>query len=198
MRIIFAAPDRDLLECYKTILENDLGETVTAFDGTQVISLLLNERFDIVILDRDIPRIEHKKLTALTHEKGMPVIILANAPVNVSDLTEEILPNAYLSYPFTPDRLVSVVRDVINKASSGELLTVGDTEIDISGSRIRNGPRLTCGEIDVLKSLLCKAAVTAYDGACINALNVKFARMGSRTRIKYRTKKGFETVTEDE
>ena len=48
MRILFAAPDRDLLECYKKLLESDFGETVTAFDGTQVYSLMSAEKFDIV------------------------------------------------------------------------------------------------------------------------------------------------------
>ena len=40
MKILFAAPDRDLLECFKQLFETDLGETVTAFDGTQVMTLL--------------------------------------------------------------------------------------------------------------------------------------------------------------
>ena len=37
MRILLAAPDRDLLDCYRSILQADFGETVTAFDGTQVL-----------------------------------------------------------------------------------------------------------------------------------------------------------------
>ena len=57
MKILFAAPDRDLLECFRKLLETDLGETVTAFDGTQVLTLLASESVDAVILDRDLPRV---------------------------------------------------------------------------------------------------------------------------------------------
>ena len=56
----------------------------------------------------------------------------------------------------------------------------------------------TAGEIRVLRSLANGEAVSSDDGAYITSLNAKFAACGSKTRIRYRAKKGFETVTEDE
>ena len=108
MRILFAAPDRDLLECYKKLLEEDIGETVTAFDGTQVVFLLSNEPFDIVILDRAIPRIGYKKLTDLIHGKGIPVILLSDG--NKPDETDS---DACLTYPFAPENIENVIRNVL-------------------------------------------------------------------------------------
>ena len=198
MRILFAAPDRDLLECYKAILEADFGETVTAFDGTQVIALLSAERFDVLLLDRDIPRIGYDRLIARAQRDGLPVIVLTDDAVSTAQLTQEVLPNAFLLYPFTPEQVGRVLRDTMEKASSGETLRFGGLGLDVSGFRIVGGPRVTAKEIDAVRSLINGGAEASAGGAYICALNEKFARIGAGARIRYRAKKGFELVTEDE
>ena len=198
MRILFAAPDRDLLECYKKILETDFWETVTAFDGTQVISLLSGERFDILLLDGDIPRIGCPQCIAQAQKTGTPVIVLTDGPVGVARLTQEVLPNAYLRYPFTPDQVRWCLRDTLGKAASAEKPDFCGVGIDVSGFRIVGGPRLTAGEIDVLRALIRTGTADAGAGRYTDALNEKFARIGAKARIRYRPKKGFEAVTEDE
>lgn len=198
MRILFAAPDRDLLECYKKLLEIDFGETVTAFDGTQVISLLATEDFDIVILDRNIPRIDYEELIERIRDKEIPVIALNDCPVSAHDLTKPPLPNLWLSYPFTPEKICDEIKDTLNCVSSDEQFSVGDVEINVPGYRITGGPSLTAGEINVLRALLNGESITANDGVYINALNTKFGKIGAETRIKYKAKKGFELVAQNE
>ncbi|MCR4615417.1 MAG: response regulator [Clostridiales bacterium] len=198
MRILLAAPDRDLLECYKEILETDFGETVTAFDGAQVISLISSENFDTVILDHDLPLTDSRKLIERIRDKGIPVIVLINGSVSVTCLTEKVPATAYLSYPFTSDGIKDVIMNVCQKSSSGGKLTAGGVEIDVSGFRIQNGPYLTAGEIDVLQSLLSGGSVTTEDGAYISALNRKFSEIGAAEQIKYRPEKGFGLVTNNE
>ncbi|MBQ9544817.1 MAG: response regulator transcription factor [Clostridia bacterium] len=198
MKLLFAAPDRDLLDCFKRLLEPDFSETVTAFDGTQVISLLSAEKFDLVILDRELPRVGREKIFTQIRELNVPVIELICSPAGMRRLTDACLPDRYLSYPFSAEQLKEAVRDVIKKASSDERFGVGGLVIDVGRFRIENGPRLTSGEIDVLKTLSEGVTVPADAGAYIGALNAKFARTGSNLRIKYRTGKGFEAVTQDE
>ena len=115
MRILFAAPDRDLLECYKAILEYDFGETVTAFDGTQVISILSNEDFDAAVIDSDIPRVEYTKLIAKIRRKNIPVMLLTDRPLSASFAGDGLLPDACLSHPFTPAQIEDGLRDLMNK-----------------------------------------------------------------------------------
>ena len=198
MKLLFAAPDRDLLSCCRKLLETDLGETVTAFDGTHVFFLLASERFDIVILDRELPRVEHKKILLRIQQANTPVIVLTDAPVSAHQLTQEPLPAAFLPYPFSAGRLTELIRDTRDKASSGEHLSCAGLEIDVAGFRITGGPRLTGWEIDVLKKLLHGDSVTDNDGTAVSALNLKLARAGSKARIIYRPTKGFELVNEDE
>ncbi|MCR5457682.1 MAG: hypothetical protein K6F14_06370 [Clostridiales bacterium] len=111
MKILFAAPDRDLLECYRKLLEEDLGETVTSFDGTQVISLLSTDDFDVLILDKKLPRVDYRKIIERADNRMIPVIVLTDEPERASLLTDEKLKFEHLSYPFTFDR----VKDAICK-----------------------------------------------------------------------------------
>ena len=112
MRILLAAPDRDLLECFRKILEQDLGETVTAFDGTQVLSLIAEEPFDIAVIDSGIPRIGYRELVIRIREKKIPSVVLSEKAVSALRNTAEPQADAYLSYPFSADTLIGVIREV--------------------------------------------------------------------------------------
>lgn len=114
MKILFAAPDRDLLECYKQLLEADLGETVTAFDGTQVLTLLSTEDFDILILDQRIPRVGHKTIIERANAKNVPAITLTDEPAGIRQ-TEKPSINGRLSYPFTFAEIKKTVLDTLEK-----------------------------------------------------------------------------------
>ena len=198
MKVLFAAPDRDLLECFGKLLSDGAAETVTAFDGAQALSLLGGEAFDAVILDRDLPRVGIGTLIGAARQRGFPVVLLTDEPVRARQLTEDPLPNAYLAYPFTSERLKCVLTDTAEKAKSRDRISIGALTVDVGGFRIENGPPVTAGEIDTLAALADGRPVRTDDGAYISALNDKFARMGSKTRIRYRTKEGFKTVTDDE
>ena len=124
MRILLAAPDRDLLECYGELLEADFGEVVTAFDGAQVLSLVSSEDFDAAILDCDIPLADHKKLIERIRGKGIPVIALINGS---PDLREPAA-NAYLSYPFTPGELNAAILNIAGNVPEKGSETVTDNE----------------------------------------------------------------------
>ena len=120
MKNLFAAPDRDLLECFKQLLETDLGETVTAFDGTQVISLLKSENFDVLILDRNIPRVDHKTIAERANEKNVPVILLTDEPAGVRQTGEPSV-EGRLSYPFTFAEIKKAILETTEKRDFKEL-----------------------------------------------------------------------------
>ena len=198
MKILLAAPDRDFLTCYSKLLEGEFGEIVTAFDGPQIIAFVSSEPFDGVILDSNLPRMASKAIIARVQEKGVPVLVLTPSPVSAHQLTEEPLPNGFLAYPFTAATLTETLRDMLEKASTGECLSIGGTEIDVPSFRIRGGPSLTTGEINVIRALQNDEVLSTDQGAYISALNVKLAQAGSKKSIKYRARKGFELVNEDE
>jgi len=117
MRILLAAPDRDLLRCYNIILDEAFGETVTAFDGTHVLALLADTDFDLCILDRDLPRVGHAEIRKKLAEKGIPAIVLTNGDAE-QDASPEALPEALvLPFPFSPDEMRAAVRLATEKGT---------------------------------------------------------------------------------
>lgn len=198
MRILFATPDRDLSECYKRLLDESLGETVTAFDGAQVMNLIAAESFDAAVIDRGIPRVGIKTLTAKIKEKGIPVIALSDEPPSARRLAEEPLPSACLSYPFDSKKLCAVITDAAGMAAGGAGFEFGKAEIDVSGFCIKGGASLTASEINVLAALAGGKTPGAGEGLYVAALNKKLARAGAGVRIKYAAKKGYITVSENE
>ncbi len=119
MKILLASPERDLLECYKALFEADLGQTVTAFDGAQVLSLLKTEEFEIAVLDAELPRVEYGKLVAQIKDRKIPVIALINEPESVRRCRNEPQADAYLSYPFNYAEIKSVITETLENTGKG-------------------------------------------------------------------------------
>ena len=117
MHILLAAPDRNFLECYQQILAPSFGEVVTAFDGTQILALLQEERFDLVLLDSDVPRVDRRILVRRIREKKIPLI-----EMTAGDGREgEAQPDACLSHPFTPEEICGAVKELLKTENgSGE------------------------------------------------------------------------------
>ena len=115
MRILLAAPDRDLLGCYGKLLAADLGETVTAFDGTQVLTLLGTETFDVAVIDSSLPRVKFETLTGRLKENGIPVIVLVNEPGAPAGA------DAVLSYPFNEEDLVGMINKTAGPGNKPEV-----------------------------------------------------------------------------
>ena len=162
MRILFATADRDLNASYRDILEQDLGQTVTAFDGTQVLDLLLRESFDLVILDRNLPRIENAELIEQVRRKGIPLFVLTDEPASVRMLTQEPLPSVFLAHPFTPQQMETLVSDVSRCAESREKPVFAGLPVDLSGFCFESGPGLTLGEIRLLTGRRIKDVTSGY------------------------------------
>ncbi len=200
MEILLAASNRDLLQCYQKLLTMD-GHTVTgAFDGARTIFLLSQRKFDIAIMEQGLPRIELDQLLGTLTEAGTPVILLADENVTVKTLLRPQQPSAYLSLPFLPSDLTGLMRSVMEKARSGELLRCGEVEVDVSGFRFSGADtHLTNGEIDLLRELKTRRRTAGKrTRVMIQALNEKLKALGKHARIIYEMEKGYRLVNDYE
>ena len=101
------------------------GYSVTsAMDGQEALESLAKERFDGIILDINMPRMDGftllKKIRSEKHTASIPVIMLTTEGQERDK--EEALAlgaSAYIVKPFKPSELVQVVEDVVGSASSG-------------------------------------------------------------------------------
>jgi len=198
MRILFAASDRDLLHCYARLLSSENRTADTAFDGTQVLTKLSAERYDLLILSQDIQRVDCRRIVGFCNGENIPVIVLTSERPGLQTLLDGTLANAYLPLPFLPDELIALIDSVRDKLSSEETLSFGSFDVKISSFSL-SGIRITAGELDALAALSAGGiAGDEKNRVYINALNAKLDSLRLPQRIKYDKENGYRLVNENE
>lgn len=199
MEVLLADANRDMLMCFKKIIEFDGHEVSTAFDGAQVVKMIANHHFDMVILNDNIPRVKCTEIIKHLNEGNIPVIVLTGEKINSKTLLAETLANSYLSFPFLPYELTELMNKVRDKAASNKLLKLSDVEIKVSDFRLCGQLRMTNEEIDILSSLVEQQNFNEKKaGTHINSLNNKFKKINKKLHIRYVMNEGYRLVTENE
>jgi two-component system phosphate regulon response regulator PhoB len=108
--ILVAEDDEDILELVVFDLEDEGYEVLTARDGEQAITLALERRPDLVLLDVAMPGLDGyevtRRLRADDSTRATPVVLLT-ARAQVKDVIHgfEAGANDYVTKPFRPDEL---------------------------------------------------------------------------------------------
>ncbi len=159
-------------------LANDIAEGLRdrgiaadiAYDGARAIENGLVYRYDVIVLDRDLPKIHGDAVcVALASENSEARILMLTAAASIGDRVEGLNLGAddYLPKPFAFEELVARVHALARRAPAAPpLLVRGELELDRARRRaIRAGRELllTRKELGVLEMLL------AADGAVISA-----------------------------
>ncbi len=199
LNILIADPDRDFLMSFKSLLELSGNAVKTVFDGTQVITGIAESRYDIVILNENIPRIRCKDIVKYSNDENIPVIIISEKKINVSMLCSEYTANSYLSLPFLPYELTERIDDICQKRKSDETLSYANVEFDVSKFTLCQKVKVTNEELNIFKHLISNQTIdNQRAGPYINALNNKFEKLNQKLRIKYLINKGYRLVIDDE
>jgi len=141
-----------------------------AYDGATGIEKALMTAYDVVILDRDLPRVHGDAVCAtLASTPSQARILLLTASSTVSDRVDGLNLGAddYLTKPFAFAELVARVRALARRVPAAPPVTVrGDLVFDRARRRASRGGRplsLTRKELAVLEELL------VADGAVVSA-----------------------------
>ena len=141
-----------------------------AYDGAAGIEKALMIAYDVVILDRDLPRVHGDAVCAtLTGTASQARILMLTAATTVSDRVDGLNLGAddYLTKPFAFAELVARVRALGRRAPAASPLTIrGELVFDRARRRASRAGRplsLTRKELAVLEELL------VADGAVVSA-----------------------------
>jgi DNA-binding response OmpR family regulator len=141
-----------------------------AYDGATGIEKALMTGYDVVVLDRDLPRVHGDAVCAtLAAAPSQARILLLTASSTVSDRVDGLNLGAddYLTKPFAFAELVARVRALARRAPAAAPVTVrGDLVFDRARRRASRAGRplsLTRKELAVLEELL------VADGAVVSA-----------------------------
>jgi DNA-binding response OmpR family regulator len=154
-RVLVIDDEHDVAQAIRRVLENDGYEVDVAFEGQQGLSLALNQRCDLVIVDIMLPNMNGFQICASLRQQGMwaPILILS-AKTGEWDQAESLDAGAddYLTKPVSMVVLLAHVRALLRRAQlfeNGQLsvdgLTLdpvrhtcgnGQTEVTLSGREV--------------------------------------------------------------
>jgi DNA-binding response OmpR family regulator len=141
-----------------------------AYDGSAAIEKATMTRYDVVVLDRDLPRIHGDAVCAtLVGADSRARILMLTAAGTVDDRVDGLMLGAddYLIKPFAFAELVARVRTLARREPAAPpVLVRGDLVLDRARRRVSRGGRpvpLSRKELGVLEELL------VADGAVVSA-----------------------------
>jgi CheY-like chemotaxis protein len=99
-RILVVDDDPILRDVYAMVLEVEEYELEVAGDGQEALERLSNARFDLVITDRDMPRMDGAELIRHLMADGMDVpVVMISGSLRDSKLPPDIAPRVAVALP---------------------------------------------------------------------------------------------------
>src|SRR6478672_9216380 len=138
------------------------------YDGAAALQLAARTGYDVIVLDRDLPRVHGDRVCREVAGSG-PRILMLTAAGDVEDRVDglELGADDYLGKPFVFAELVARVRALSRRVpSAAPIAHRGDLTVDRARHRATRGSRplsLTRKEFGILEMLI------AADGALVSA-----------------------------
>ncbi|MFG3256930.1 response regulator transcription factor [Streptomyces sp. NPDC048172] len=162
MRVLIVEDHRELARTVATGLRRDGMAVDLAFDGEQALEEAAVHDYDVIVLDRDLPRIHGDTVCAeLTRNGARARVLMLTAASTIADRVDGLGLGAddYLAKPFAFAELIARVRALARRAQPAvpPVLARGDLSL-IPAQRVasRGGRRLDLSpkELAVLELLL--------------------------------------------
>ncbi len=162
MRVLVVEDERTIADAVARGLRREGMAVDVAYDGAQGHEMALVTRYDVVVLDRDLPGVHGDTICAdLVSSGALTRVLMLTASGTVADRVDGLSIGAddYLPKPFAFDELVARVRALGRRATPATppMLTAGDVVLDPARrvvTRAGSPVDLTRKEFGVLQVLL--------------------------------------------
>ncbi|MCL1486347.1 MAG: response regulator transcription factor [Marinobacter sp.] len=144
MRILLVEDDHLLGSTMLDMLRADQHTVDWLDDGQQALNALVDEHFDLAILDLTLPRVDGLDIVRHTRQKGnqLPIIILT-ARAELEEKLQGLDAGAddYLTKPFAMAELKARIRAVTRRrsATNRDQLIVGQLTLDPASAQLTTG-----------------------------------------------------------
>jgi two-component system OmpR family response regulator len=164
MKILLIQSDRDYLTCLRQILAECQYTTSEATDGHTGFALALHARFDLILLDTHLPRLNGFDLVRRLRQENdtTPVLLLSNH-TKPADKVKGLYAGAddYVTRPCNSEELLARIYALYRRRTGGFnapiILSVGNLELNIAEKvayRASKRINLTAREFQLLSFLL--------------------------------------------
>ncbi|SDT78094.1 response regulator transcription factor [Actinoplanes derwentensis] len=162
MRVLVVEDERDMADAIVRGLRRKGMAVDVAYDGAKGHEMAYVTRYDVVVLDRDLPGMHGDEIcAALVASGALTRVLMLTASASVDDKVEglELGADDYLPKPFDFKELVARVQALGRRATPAAppVLTVGDLALDQNRRVVTRGGgalELTNKEFGVLEELL--------------------------------------------
>lgn len=162
MRLLVCEDEMDLNDIIKMKLESDGYSVDSCYDGEEAIDILSYTKYDGIILDLMMPKVDGYKVLKYIRDKEdhTPVLILT-AKDTVEEKVKGLDQGAddYLVKPFSFEELTARIRVMLRKVAgnSTNIYQVGDLILDTSTQEVTrdgNSIKLSAKEYELLQYLM--------------------------------------------
>ncbi len=161
-KILIVDDEPLIVKGLKYSLEQDNYETDSAMDGEEALNKFFAGRYDLVLLDVMLPKVDGIEVCQRIHEKSTVPIIMLTAKGEDMDkiLGLEYGADDYMTKPFNilevKSRIKAIFRRtaMMQKESTQSILTVRDMRINLNNRSVTIGQKeinLTAKEFDLLQ-----------------------------------------------
>jgi two-component system OmpR family response regulator len=174
MRILIIEDDQKTADLLTSALEREGFETIHAPDGERGIELALNGRFDALVVDVMLPKLDGLSLVRKLRENGdtTPVLMLS-ARGEVGQRVEGLDSGAddYLAKPYAVSELLARVRSLMrrNQQAKPATITVADLTFETASREVRRGGYRI--ELSTREGLLLECLLQA-EGAVVSRRDI--------------------------
>ena len=168
MNILIVEDERPLAEALSEILKNACHFTDIVGDGVEALDYAEGFRYDLVILDVMLPRLNGFSVVSAMREHGnaTPVLMLT-ARTTVPDKVQGLNSGAddYMTKPFDPAELLARVNAMTRRTGTVVMntLSFGDLTLELDSGALRRGEdsvQLSRKELEVARLLLANPSMT--------------------------------------
>jgi two-component system alkaline phosphatase synthesis response regulator PhoP len=164
-RILLVDDEQSVQTLLSYPLRKEGYEVIPAHDGREALDRFAEQRFDLVVLDIMLPKLDGIEVCRrLRKTSDVPILMLTARDEDVDKIIGlEVGADDYMTKPFNPRELVARVKSILRRAAperrelETKVLTHGDLSIDAGRREVRVGEeeiQLAPKEFDLLWELL--------------------------------------------
>ena len=167
-RILVVEDDFDIQELLQNFLQEAGYEVAVANDGVEALSLFAGQRYDLIVLDIMLPKIDGYGVCELIRKQSDVPIIMLTALSGEEDQIKglDLQVDDYITKPFEMMELLARVETVLRRYhKSEERITIFDTVIDVPSRTVtKQGKQimLTLKEFELLLFLVRNKNIALY------------------------------------
>ena len=157
-KVLLVEDNNDIHKLIKDILEKERYTIISAYSGTEAISLIEKDNIDLILLDLMLPGLSGEEI--IKKVKDIPIIVIS-AKISQEDKVEALLKGAndYITKPFDTKELIARVKVQlrINENKRNKELKYKDMILDKDSHTLyikEKKINLTKTEFAILKQLL--------------------------------------------